>query len=104
MSDNTILPQGQPVLRVVPMPADANSHGDIFGGWIMSHVDIAGSIQASRPGTLRHDGHTCGENADEPAAADRIYVAPVYSESALKPEGIQSNKALAQPRIRRRHD
>ena len=42
------LPAGMPALRVVPMPADANFHGDIFGGWIMSQVDIAGSIPASR--------------------------------------------------------
>jgi acyl-CoA thioesterase YciA len=48
LSDTTTLPRGQPVLRVVPMPADANFHGDIFGGWIMSHVDIAGAIPASR--------------------------------------------------------
>jgi acyl-CoA thioesterase YciA len=41
------LPPGkQPALRVVPMPADANSSGDIFGGWVMSQVDIAGSIPA----------------------------------------------------------
>ena len=38
----------EPVLRVVPMPADANFAGDIFGGWIMSQVDIAGSIPAIR--------------------------------------------------------
>jgi acyl-CoA thioesterase YciA len=37
-----------PALRVVPMPADANQNGDIFGGWIMSHVDIAGGTVASR--------------------------------------------------------
>jgi acyl-CoA thioesterase YciA len=43
------LPAGkEPVLRVVPMPADANQAGDIFGGWIMSQVDIAGSIAAAR--------------------------------------------------------
>ena len=43
------LPQGkEPTLRVVPMPADANSSGDIFGGWVMSQVDIAGSIPAIR--------------------------------------------------------
>ena len=43
------LPAGKdPVLRVVPMPADANQHGDIFGGWIMSQVDIAGSVLAAR--------------------------------------------------------
>ena len=38
----------EPVLRLVPMPADANSTGDIFGGWIMAQVDIAGSIPALR--------------------------------------------------------
>jgi acyl-CoA thioesterase YciA len=38
----------EPVLRVMPMPADANSTGDIFGGWIMSQVDIAGAIPALR--------------------------------------------------------
>jgi acyl-CoA thioesterase YciA len=41
-------PDAQPALRVGPMPADANQHGDIFGGWVMSQVDIAGSIPASR--------------------------------------------------------
>jgi acyl-CoA thioesterase YciA len=43
------LPQGKdPVLRVVPMPHDANQHGDIFGGWIMAQVDIAGGVMAAR--------------------------------------------------------
>ena len=42
------LPEGQPVLRTVPMPADTNYAGDIFGGWIMSQVDMAGSIPAIR--------------------------------------------------------
>jgi len=43
------LPVGkEPALRLVPMPADANQHGDIFGGWIMAQVDIAGSIAAVR--------------------------------------------------------
>jgi acyl-CoA thioesterase YciA len=45
----TLLPEGRmPVLRVLPMPADANIHGDVFGGWIMSQVDIAGSLPAVR--------------------------------------------------------
>ena len=43
-----MLPQREPVLRVVPMPADVNQHGDIFGGWIMSQVDVAGGIVAAR--------------------------------------------------------
>ena len=33
---------------MMPMPADANIHGDVFGGWIMAHVDIAGAIPAAR--------------------------------------------------------
>jgi acyl-CoA thioesterase YciA len=37
-----------PTLRVAPMPADTNAAGDIFGGWIMAQVDIAGSIVARR--------------------------------------------------------
>ena len=36
------------VLKVIPMPADCNANGDIFGGWVMSQVDIAGSIPAAR--------------------------------------------------------
>jgi acyl-CoA thioesterase YciA len=48
-TDNPGLPQDrEPTLRVVPMPADSNSSGDIFGGWVMSQVDIAGSIPAIR--------------------------------------------------------
>ncbi|HET7772656.1 MAG TPA: acyl-CoA thioesterase [Burkholderiaceae bacterium] len=48
MTDHhTPLPPGKmPVLRVMPMPSDANIHGDVFGGWIMAQVDIAGSLPA----------------------------------------------------------
>ena len=38
----------EPALRVVPMPADSNHNGDIFGGWIMAQVDVAGGIVAGR--------------------------------------------------------
>ena len=38
----------EPVLRVIPLPGDANMHGDVFGGWIMAQVDIGGSVIASR--------------------------------------------------------
>lgn len=47
--ETTQLPADRtPVLRMMPMPADANIHGDVFGGWIMAHVDIAGAIPAAR--------------------------------------------------------
>jgi acyl-CoA thioesterase YciA len=48
MDQPVALPGGQPALRVVPMPADANQNGDIFGGWIMSQVDVAGAVPAMR--------------------------------------------------------
>jgi acyl-CoA thioesterase YciA len=40
------LPGYDMVLRVVPMPADLNANGDVFGGWVMAQVDIAGSLPA----------------------------------------------------------
>lgn len=49
MTDTTRLPDERHLaIRVMATPADTNSAGDIFGGWIMSQVDIAGSIIARR--------------------------------------------------------
>jgi acyl-CoA thioesterase YciA len=49
MNDEVKLPENKPpALRVIPMPADANTYGDVFGGWIMAQVDLAGSIAAAR--------------------------------------------------------
>jgi acyl-CoA thioesterase YciA len=42
------IPGREPVLRVMPMPADMNGNGDIFGGWIMAQSDVAGAIPAMR--------------------------------------------------------
>jgi acyl-CoA thioesterase YciA len=38
----------QPVLRVAPQPRDLNNNGHIFGGWVLSQMDIAGGIMAAR--------------------------------------------------------
>lgn len=43
-----LIPAVQPELRVMPMPADVNAAGDVFGGWVMAQVDIAGAIPAMR--------------------------------------------------------
>jgi acyl-CoA thioesterase YciA len=48
MSDSTHPPEGEPLIRAIAMPADANSSGDIFGGWLMSQMDLAGANAASR--------------------------------------------------------
>lgn len=43
------LPQDRElVLKVIPMPADTNGNGDIFGGWVMAQVDLAGSVLPAR--------------------------------------------------------
>lgn len=45
----TALPQDRElVLKVIPMPADTNGNGDIFGGWVMAQVDLAGSVLPAR--------------------------------------------------------
>ena len=41
-------PDGEPMIRAIAMPADANPSGDIFGGWLMSQMDLAGANAASR--------------------------------------------------------
>jgi len=48
MDEPTQLPNRHATLRVVPMVKDTNAAGDVFGGWVMSQVDIAGSIAAVR--------------------------------------------------------
>ena len=40
--------KGEPILRVVPGPGDINANGHIFGGWVLSQMDIAAGIVASR--------------------------------------------------------
>ncbi len=54
MSANSSAPQvslpvdKELVLKVIPMPADCNANGDIFGGWVMAQVDLAGSVLPAR--------------------------------------------------------
>lgn len=46
MNQDVNSPRGQLLLRTLAMPADTNANGDIFGGWIMSQLDLAGGILA----------------------------------------------------------
>jgi len=48
MPDTTQQPEGEPLIRAIAMPADANPSGDIFGGWLMSQMDLAAANAASR--------------------------------------------------------
>lgn len=46
MANQNIQPEGELLLRTSPMPGDTNANGDVFGGWIMSQMDIAGGMMA----------------------------------------------------------
>ena len=46
MSGNASEPRGELAIRTVAMPADTNASGDIFGGWLLSQMDVAGGITA----------------------------------------------------------
>ena len=48
MTEPVTLPERNPELRVMTMPSDMNGNGDIFGGWVMAQVDIAGAVPAMR--------------------------------------------------------
>ena len=84
----TRLPENiQPVLRVVPRPRDTNTAGDIFGGWIMSHVDIAGAVIA----TQRAKGRVVTVAVNEFQFKKPVFVGDVVSFYAeIKKEGTTS--------------
>ena len=46
--DDVPAPNGDLALQVIAMPADTNADGDIYGGWLMSQMDLAGGITAGR--------------------------------------------------------
>ena len=48
MNENQETPQGELTTRTLAMPGDANPNGDIFGGWVLSQMDIAGGIAAGQ--------------------------------------------------------
>jgi len=76
LSETPVLPLGvDPTLRLVPMPADTNAAGDVFGGWIMSHVDLAGAIAATR----RANGHVVTVAVNEFQFHQPVFVGDIVS-------------------------
>jgi acyl-CoA thioesterase YciA len=67
-------PRSEPILRVVPRPGDINANGHIFGGWVLSQMDIAAGIVASR-------------RADGPVATVAIeameFIAPILLQDII---------------------
>src|SRR3990167_5919348 len=62
-------PRGQLALQTVAMPADTNANGDIFGGWVVSNMDIAGGIEARRRAKSR---------AVTVAIDKLVFIEPIY--------------------------
>ena len=61
--DSIPLPQGDLALQTIAMPRDTNANGDIFGGWLLSQMDLAGGVAAAdvaagRVATVAVDGMT----------------------------------------------
>ena len=48
MSDSDPTPQGELAIQTIAMPADTNPNGDIFGGWLMAQMDLAGAVAAAK--------------------------------------------------------
>lgn len=48
MTKEADVSRGEPALRALAMPADANPNGDIFGGWVLAQMDLAGAVPAAR--------------------------------------------------------
>jgi acyl-CoA thioesterase YciA len=69
------LPDKQPTLRVKTLPNDANQSGDIFGGWLMSQIDIAGAIAA----TERAQGHVVTVAVKQLTLKKPLYVYDIVS-------------------------
>ncbi len=62
-------PEGELVLQTVAMPADANAYGDIFGGWLVSQMDLGGAVLA----------HRRAQNRVTTVAIDKmVFIKPVY--------------------------
>lgn len=68
-------PRGEQTVRTMAMPKDANWLGDIFGGWLMSHADIAGAIHAYR----RASGKVVTVAVDEFTFIQPVYVGDVVT-------------------------
>jgi len=62
-------PEGELMIQTIAMPADTNRHGDMFGGWLASQMDLAGAILA----------HRCSHNRMTTVAIDKmVFILPVY--------------------------
>lgn len=100
--DTDMQPQtGEPALRALAMPADANANGDIFGGWVMSQMDLAGSV----PAVERAGGRVATVAVDAMRFHAPVYIGDLVSCYAeVAKVGTTSIGVRVETWAKRRHD
>lgn len=74
MTDSNQTPSGELVIRTIAMPKNTNRYGDIFGGWLVSQMDLGGAVLA----------HKCSRNRMTTVAIDKmVFLKPVYVGDVL---------------------
>jgi acyl-CoA thioesterase YciA len=99
--DSTPLPQGDLALQTVAMPKDTNANGDIFGGWLLSQMDIAGGIAAAEVA----DGRVATVAIDGMAFLTPVHVGAVVTcYTDVLQVGRTSVRIMVEVWINSRHD
>ena len=99
--DANPLPQGDLALQTIAMPRDTNANGDIFGGWLVSQMDLAGSITA---------GEVAGGRIATVAVEGMVFLTPVHVGAVVScycdviDIGRSSVRIMVEVWIRSRHD
>jgi acyl-CoA thioesterase YciA len=92
-------PAGEPALRTIAMPADANPNGDIFGGWLLSQMDLAGSVVAYE----RAQGRIATVAIDAMSFLEPVFVGDLVTcHAAVIGVGRTSMKVRIETWVRRR--
>ncbi len=99
MSPSDHPPPGEPALRTLAMPADANPNGDVFGGWVLAQMDLAGSV----PAAARAGGRIATVAVDAMRFHRPIFIGDLVScYAAIKRVGTTSIAVEVETWVRRR--
>lgn len=101
MTKEPDISRGEPALRALAMPADANPNGDIFGGWVLAQMDLAGAVPAAR----RARGRIATVAVDAMRFHRPVFIGDLVSCYArIVKTGTTSISVLVETFAERRHD
>ena len=101
MTKEPDISRGEPALRALAMPADANPNGDIFGGWVLAQMDLAGAVPAAR----RAGGRIATVAVDAMRFHRPVFIGDLVSCYArIVKTGTTSISVLVETYAERRHD